>query len=160
MNTTSIPTKPKKQSKLNWKYITPALTLIAGFVAGAGATVEDSGETSKAKPEVITETVTETVVETETVEVEVEVLTVPTSCLVALDDADELIGVNQDLTGMLSTIFAELPDAMYAAAEWDAAGIERMTGVVEGITTDVDTLTDRVLVNTYWENAEACRLAG
>lgn len=158
MNTASMPTKPEKQSRINWKYITPVIALVAGFAAGAGAMAGDSGETSKAKPEVITETVTETVVETETVEV--EVLTVPTSCLVALDDADDLIAMNQDLIGMLVTLFDEMPDAMYAAAEWDVAGIERMTGVVEGINADVEILTDQVLANTYWVNAEACRLAG
>lgn len=154
MNTTPIPTKPKKQSRLNWKYITPALTLVAGIALGAAAMTADGPEASASTPP----PKPERIVETETVEV--EVLRVPGSCLNALDDADELIDVNFDLLEMLLTLYEELPGGFEAAAAWDSVGLEHMTGVITGINADVDKITERVGKNTYGFTSSECRIAG
>ncbi len=89
----------------------------------------------------------------------VEVETTPSSCLVALDTADEAFGV----TATAIDAAADLPDLIVRAAQagmtMDAGELEAITSDLEDITTVVTEQSDRLstLSETYATNAEACR---
>lgn len=134
-----------------WAWAIPVSTLILGIALGTAA--GGAVTATPAEPEVVTETVTETVVE------EVEVIVVPEVCMTALDEGDELVNMHFDTMGMLMTLFDEIPDAMYAAYYADESGIQRMTGVIQDITADIDSLTARVNANNYHALASECRAA-
>jgi hypothetical protein len=134
--TPTFPAKPRRR----WPWIVTALAaLIIGIAIGS------TGES------------TETTTDTSPPASVVTVADVPDVCLQALDNAEDLMGFSADFAGIAAEMPMMIYDGIEAGMDYDAAAIEDLTDKLNGITADVEELTEQIGSSDYRDNADQCR---
>lgn len=104
--------------------------LLAGIATGCAA------DTATADPEVVT----------------------PQACLDALDEAEYLASLSADVTNINADVMGNtMVNAITAAYEWDAAGIDKATSEIATATAEIEAITEKVEASNYADLAADCR---
>jgi hypothetical protein len=136
-------------TKKNW--IVLSIATIGALIIGVG--IGGAGSASTPGP-----AVTEAAKPAVTVTAEPEV-SVPQACLDAFDDAEAIFDVAADFATSASEAITLIPEAAAAGMNYDAAELDRITSVLDGITSDITSQNDAVASSTYAQNRDACLAA-
>ena len=84
--------------------------------------------------------------------------TTPQACLDALDEAEYLASLSADVATINADVMGNtMVDAITAAYEWDADGIDQATREISTATAQINAITEKVEASDYTDLAAACR---
>lgn len=135
-----------------------ALLFATVMVAGCGAQAAAPAVTVTTSVTATVEAPT-TVPTTTTVRQTVTQTVVPQSCLDSIADARKLANETADNVRVYADILQATPDGIYAAARGDAAGVEKLTGIVRDATDKINASTERIKKIPFATDAAACEAA-
>lgn len=82
----------------------------------------------------------------------------PQACLDALDEAEYLASLSADVTNINADVMGNtMVDAITAAYEWDADGLDQATREISTATSEIEAITEKVEASNYTDLAAACR---
>ncbi len=84
--------------------------------------------------------------------------TTPQVCIDALDEAEYLASLSADVTNINADVMGNtMVDAITAAYEWDADGLDQATSEIATATTEIEAITEKVEASNYADLAADCR---
>ena len=84
---------------------------------------------------------------------------VPEACLLALDEADDIVAISAEFAEISATAFGLAADGIEAAIYMDIVGLERVADGLEPLSGQIADLTARIDANRYPELSAQCRSA-